>query len=107
MLIPTLHKSTGPTSGLRLLLILTVISVIHGCATPRHIYTIDGKEEFRIDCSGTMLDWEECYERARDICGKKGYDVVSKSNDRGSMNSRHLDHADNPSIVRRMTIACK
>ncbi len=90
----------------RVSLILSIISLAIGCATPRDIHTADGKKERRIDCSGTMQSWDNCREDARDTCGKKGYRVVSQTGDSGIVIGNERIHRSSESI-RKMTIVCR
>ena len=39
----------------------------------------------RVDCSGTALNWGRCYEKAGDLCGSTGYDIVAQTGDQGGM----------------------
>jgi len=87
---------------LRLLPILGVISLVIGCATPKHTDT--GKH--RIDCSGTMYSWDDCYEDAQDACGKQGYVVLSQTADSGIAVGTTRLHRSSEGI-RKMIIRCK
>ena len=66
-------------------IILLVIAILCGCATAKQIYAPDGKLGYSIDCSGSALNWGMCYEKAGDICGTKGYDIIEKTGDQGAM----------------------
>lgn len=35
-----------------------------------------GKPGYSINCPGLMNNWGACYERAGDLCGVQGYDIV-------------------------------
>jgi type 1 fimbria pilin len=52
---------------------------LSGCATADKIHTPDGRTGYSISCNGTVQDWGSCYEKAGDICGSRGYDVLDKS----------------------------
>jgi len=69
----------------RIILILLIVSFVGGCATASKTFTSDGKEGFVITCSGSLLNWGMCYEKAGDLCGTKGYEVLEKSGDKGAM----------------------
>jgi predicted alpha/beta hydrolase len=64
------------------LLLLAVC--LTGCATASKTFTADGKEGYNINCSGSALNWGMCYEKAGELCGAKGYEVLEKSGDRGT-----------------------
>ncbi len=68
-----------------IILFLTTILWIGGCATAKKTYTSDGKEGHSINCSGSALNWGMCYEKAGELCGTKGYEVLEKSGDTGAM----------------------
>jgi len=52
---------------------------------PKNTYTSDGREGYSINCSGSALNWGMCYEKAGELCGAKGYEVLEKSGDIGAM----------------------
>ena len=71
-------------------------------------FTDDGKEGYKIDCSGNESSWEECHVKAGSICGSSGYTVHNKDSYQG------IGVAGNPQgslggsqTSRRMTISCK
>jgi hypothetical protein len=57
--------------------------LLSGCAaaTATKTFTSDGKEGYVINCSGKGFaddHWGLCYEKAGEICGRKGYEIVEK-----------------------------
>jgi len=89
----------------KLLLIAVLLS---GCATAKKTYTSDGKEGYSINCSGSALNWGMCYEKAGEICGSKGYEVLEKSGDKGAMLSGNQFGIYGGSVINRsMIIKCK
>lgn len=56
-----------------------------GCATAKQTYTADGQQGYSINCSGSALNWGMCYEKAGEMCGVKGYNVLEKSGDQGTI----------------------
>ncbi len=62
---------------------VAVIFVLAGCATSSETYTADGKPAHSINCSGSALNWGLCYEKAGNLCGSKGYEVLEKSDEQG------------------------
>jgi len=91
--------------------IITLISltlILGGCSTAVKTFTDDGKEGYKIDCSGNESSWEECHVKAGSICGSSGYTVHNKDSYQG------IGVAGNPQgslggsqTSRRMTISCK
>lgn len=55
-----------------------------GCVTAKDAYLPDGRLGHTINCSGTALTWDACFQRAGEICQAKGYDVVSQVGDSAS-----------------------
>jgi hypothetical protein len=81
---------------------------LSGCARSSKTYTSDGREGFSIDCSGTALSWSKCFEKAGDLCGARGYDLLEKSGDQGSTVAANQYGLYGGSVMSRsMVIACK
>lgn len=79
-----------------------------GCATASKTFTSDGKEGYNITCSGSALNWGMCYEKAGEICGSKGYEVLEKSGDQGAMLAGNQFGLYGGSVINRnMIIKCK
>lgn len=57
---------------------LVVALALSGCATSRTIIGHDGKPLHKISCDGTATDIHACYEKAGELCGSAGYDVVGE-----------------------------
>ncbi len=94
---------------MRLLIILAIASVtlflLSSCATASKTYTADGRVSYSISCSG---DWGACYKKAGKICGVRGYDVLSKSGDRGATISANQFGTYGGSVItRNMVVVCK
>lgn len=60
-----------------LILALTTMASLQGCATATQTYLPDGRMGFNLNCSGTAGNWGMCQEKAGEICGSKGYDIIS------------------------------
>lgn len=81
---------------------------LNGCASVRKTYTSTGKEGYSINCSGTASTWGNCYERAGDICGAKGYEVLEKIGENLATSSGNLlEQHSGTDINRNMIIKCK
>jgi len=92
----------------RLLFIFIFVSLICGCATAKKTYTSDGQQGYIINCSGAALNWGMCYEKAGELCGKKGYIVLEKSGDQGTIVSGTQYGLFGGSVINRsMIIKCK
>lgn len=87
---------------------LAIIFSLSGCATASKTFTSDGKEGYSITCSGSALNWGMCYEKAGNICGKKGYVVLEKTGDEGAIVSGNQFGLYGGSVINRnMIISCK
>lgn len=87
---------------------VTTLSVLGGCATSKEVYTADGRKGFSLNCSGAALNWGMCYEKAGEICGERGYEVLEKSGDKGAMVSGNQFGMYGGTIINRsMIVQCK
>lgn len=92
------------------ILILPIISIalLSGCATSSKTYAPDGREAYSIDCSGLAGSWGMCLSKAGDLCGSKGYDLLTTAGDRGMVATvnQYQGYAGS-TISRNLLIACK
>jgi hypothetical protein len=65
--------------------VFAVVSALDGCAMASKTYTPDGRQGYVIDCWGTALTWGKCYEKAGDLCGSTGYEILAQTGDQGAM----------------------
>lgn len=67
---------------MRSLLSLIVLAVMTmaaaGCATSRDVRRADGWMTHVVSCGGPLLNMGHCLEKAGDVCGGRGYDVLNK-----------------------------
>lgn len=90
------------------LALLGAALLLNGCALASKTYTPDGREGYSINCSGTALSWGECLEKAGSLCGARGYDVLERSGDAGSVaGGGEYSMFAGSVITRTMLIACK
>jgi len=88
----------------RVVFVLAVVSALVGCATASQTYTPDGRQGYVIDCSGQALTWGKCYEKAGDLCGSTGYEILSQTGDQGISVAGVFGASV---ITRSFVIACK
>lgn len=86
--------------------------ILAGCASASKTYGPDGREAYSLNCSGMARTWGACLEKAGDICGARGYNVVSSSGDIGSImaggaSTTNASIAGGTTINRSMVISCK
>lgn len=76
-------------------------SLLAGCASSSQTYTPDGRVGYSLNCSGNVRTWGACEQKAGDICGARGYEILSKTSDNVVLAT------DNSPISRSMLIVCK
>jgi len=92
----------------QLVFVLFIAIIEAGCVTSRETYTADGRLGYSINSSGTARNWGNCLEKAGDICGERGYTVLEKSGDQGSVvTSGQLGLYGGSVMNRSMIVQCK
>jgi hypothetical protein len=61
---------------------LLALPILLGCASATQTYAPDGRAAHAVDCGGLWREWGACMERAGEICGAKGYDILARDTDR-------------------------
>lgn len=90
------------------MLVLTTALALSACATAKETYMPDGRLGYNINCSGQALSWGECYQKAGEICGGKGYDILAQTGDQGStMAANQFGLYGGAVITRSLVVACK
>lgn len=54
--------------------------LLSGCAVSHQTVMPDGRKGYSINCSGSAMSWNYCYEKAGEQC-PTGYDILSKDGD--------------------------
>ena len=87
--------------------IISMLTVA-GCAISSKTYGPDGNVAHTISCSGLALNWGMCLSRAGEICGTRGYDILSATSDQGTIVSATPQMLyGGTTISRSMLIQCK
>lgn len=60
------------------LLLIAVAALVVGCTTSRQVTGPDGRAAHSISCNGAANSMGSCLEKAGDICGASGYEVVNQ-----------------------------
>lgn len=81
-----------------------VVSYRGGMRDINRDLTPDGSKGHSINCSGAARNWGMCYEKAGEICGAKGYEVIAGGSDQGVLVSGNLGGSV---ISRSMLVKCK
>lgn len=90
------------------ILIAVAAIAMTGCATQKTTYLPDGSQGYSIDCSGQALNWGMCQTKAGEICGARGYDVVSQDGEQSPTAVANSNGLYAGAFVQRtMLIKCK
>ncbi len=60
-----------------LVVVLIALLLGGGCASATQTYGPDGREAYTLNCSGWARTWAMCAEKAGEICGARGYEVIA------------------------------
>lgn len=88
---------------------LTVVSSLFlfslsACAIASETYLPDGSKGFSINCSGMVQSWNDCYQKAGELCRERGFKVVAGGTERGYIAT---PQSAGTVINRNMLISCK
>jgi hypothetical protein len=90
------------------LLVALLGLALAGCTSAKPITTPDGRQGYTVECSGSVLTWEDCFERADLLCKGRSYDVYTRPGEESPIIAAEPQHLrDNPTTNRSMVIACK
>lgn len=64
-------------------IIIAAIVFLSGCAVSHQTVMPSGQKGLSINCSGSAMSWNACYEKAGKQC-PNGYDIVEKDGDSGN-----------------------
>jgi hypothetical protein len=59
-------------------IILLAGLMISSCAMSKKTYLPDGSEGYSISCDGSAVGINVCFEKAGEICGSRGYDILNR-----------------------------
>jgi hypothetical protein len=57
---------------------ILMVLMISSCAISKKTYLPDGSEGYSISCDGAAVGINKCFEKAGEICGSRGYDIVNR-----------------------------
>src|SRR5262249_20194793 len=79
------------------------------CASSSATYGPDGRPAYALNCSGLARSWAMCAEKAGDLCGTRGYDVIAAGGGTSGMIGTVTPPGGfaGPAIERSMLIQCK
>ena len=89
-------------------LVLATLLVLGGCASTHATAGLD-EPAHGINCSGADRTWQLCGERAAQICGPRGYDVLAAGGGTAGMIETLNPSAgfDGPATERSILIRCR
>lgn len=90
----------------KIVFLLTVC--LTACTVSKQITGPDGETLHHVNCSGTMLSWADCYEKAGELC-PHGYEVqnVIGQNAGSTASFNQFGFYSSPIITREIFITCK
>jgi hypothetical protein len=107
---------------MKFLYLLGMSITLSACVAATETYAPDGRKAYNIDCS--LTNWGQCRQKAGQICGSLGYEIVAQDGEQGYVESStaHSDMNANAaganaaglsssigstSFARTMTVVCK
>jgi len=72
-----------------------VVISLAGCSSSKQIYTADGQQGHVVTCTpvwtggivgqiaNASTSWGQCYEKAGELCGPAGYDIIQQVGENG------------------------
>jgi hypothetical protein len=83
-------------------------ALLVGCASSETVNTASVDESHIVTCTPAATVWAQCNKRAGEICGSKGFDVIKRVADQGTLVT--ID-SSGPSVgspkSRMMVVRCK
>jgi hypothetical protein len=79
-------------------------AVMSGCSPPPGKRAPDDAGSVRVHCNKSSLRWDACYEMAANVCGEKGYQIVS--DDDNTMPTATTNVNEVPVIGGSLVIRC-
>jgi hypothetical protein len=58
-------------------MMIVLLAMLGGCTTAKEMYLHDGSMGYNISCDGVANRAENCFQKAGELCGSKGYDITS------------------------------
>lgn len=68
---------------MKIALPIVFILLLTACASSKEVDIAEGQRGYSIDCSGDKRNWSLCYQKAGQICGEKGFEIVDKTGGTG------------------------
>lgn len=80
---------------------------LSACAMSKTMTGPDGEELIHINCSGTVIDWSDCYEKAGNLC-PHGYTVQNMigQNQGTTATFNQFGFFAGPILIRELFVTC-
>lgn len=59
-------------------ILIAVVITLQGCVTSREVFLADGTKGHNVNCSGSGMNYSNCLEKAGEICGALGYQLLNQ-----------------------------
>ncbi len=105
---------------MRSIAISAVVLTLTGCAITSEQYLADGSKGYGISCNGLANSINTCFEKAGQLCGSRGYEVLNRDGSTSQMaiasGSAYVNSAGGyasssgssvPLITRNIMVKCK
>lgn len=60
------------------ILLISLVLGLGGCAISKDMYLPDGSKGYNISCDGSANSISNCFQKAGDLCGEKGYVLLNR-----------------------------
>ena len=64
--------------------VVACLAMLAGCTTAKDVYLPDGTPGYHVSCSTFGASSADCYQKAGEICGAKGYTIVDMPSGTGA-----------------------
>jgi hypothetical protein len=108
---------------MRLVLIAAIAAAmipLAGCSSSKPVYTADGSQGHTVTCTpawtggivgavaNASTSWAQCYEKAGELCGAAGYDIIQQVGESGAYGQGGRDGGFVSTTQNRMMVVkCK
>ena len=62
---------------MKLILPTVIAAALAGCVTDQPTYLADGSQGHHVTCGGAIFSMGDCQKRAAEICGPRGFQILS------------------------------
>lgn len=59
-------------------ILIAFVTMLQSCVTSREVFLADGTKGHNVNCSGSGMNYSNCLEKAGEICGARGYQLLNQ-----------------------------